>query len=409
MVFTPYKLSLPTTVEPTKGFRANDRVVFKMPIERGTQTRERSVRLNGILQLLQLNGLNQEVPVVASNKLFLSPLVGVSGCMRQLTSYGRAQSGEVQLENIFEYGRWVAMKNEASHNSYWATSGDSMLEVMNYENFNYQDGTAPDVKMAGCNLLFPPDAPYVNPEDELIQQAEMPFSLDLDICLNSANIPSSKFQELSISIVLQDVAKSGLVSRSGTPTTFIYALKNLEVRYICDPETVKGPVVLEIKDNSFNGTVLNKISALEHSPSCNFHSIACSFLKQGHDNATNNLVYDYLAREVITEGVDYFELKINGSSQMAPLKYPLRFRQTEHAMNYIMSLNNGSWSENALSYPKMTADGTIVGSVKNGYGLGAHLFQEMPNNTRVQFNLALLSAPSDNYRAFFYVIGSLQI
>jgi hypothetical protein len=399
MVFTPYKLSLPTTVEPTKGFQANDRVVFKMPIERGTQTRERSIRLNGILELSKLNSSNLPVPIVADDLLFLSPQAGVSGCMRQLTSYGRAQSGEVQLENIFEYGRWVAMKNEASHNSYWATSGDSMLEVMNYENFNYQDGTAPDTKMRGCNLLFPQDA----------LQFQMPFSLDLDICLNSANIPSSKFQELSISIVLQDVAKSGLVSRSGTPTTFIYALKNLEVRYICDPETVKGPVVLEIKDNSFNGTVLNKISALEHSPSCNFHSIACVFLKQGHDNATNNLVYDYLAREVITEGEDYFELKINGSSQMAPLKYPLRFRQTEHAMNYIMSLNNGSWSENALSYPKMTADGTIVGSVKNGYGLGAHLFQEMPNNTRVQFNLALLSAPSDNYRAFFYVIGSLQI
>lgn len=400
MVFTPYKLSLPTTVEPTKGFQANDRVVFKMPIERGTQTRERSIRLNGILELSKLNSNNQPEPVdEETDKLFLSPLAGVSGCIRQLTSYGRAQSGEVQLENIFEYGRWVAMKNEASHNSYWATSGDSMLEIMNYENFNYQNGTAPDVKMAGCNLLFPQDA----------LKSQMPFSVDLDICLNSANIPSSKFQELSISIVLQDVAKSGLVSRSGTPTTFIYALKNLEVRYICDPETVKGPVVLEIKDNSFNGTVLNKISALEHSPSTSFHSIACSFLKQGHDNATNELVYDYLAREVITEGVDYFELKINGSSQMAPLKYPLRFRQTEHAMNYILSLNGGAWSENALSYPKMTADGSIVGSVKNGYGLGAHLFQEMPNNTRVQFNLALLSAPSDNYRAFFYVIGSLQI
>lgn len=393
MVFTPYKISLPTTVEPAKGFRANDRVVVKMPIEVATQTRERSVRLNGILQLLKLDGSNQEVPVETSDKVFLSPQSGVSGLCRQITSYGRAQNNEVQLENIFEYGRWVGMKNEASHNSYWATSGDSMLEVMNYENFNYQDGTAPDTKMNGCNLLFPPDD----------LQSEMPFSIDLDICLNSANIPHSKFQEVSISIVFQDVAKCGLVSRSGVPTTFIYALKNLEVRYICDPETVKGPLTLQIKDNSFNGTVLNKISALEHSPSTTFHSIACSFLKQGHDNANNNLIYDYLAREAITEGVDYFELKINGSSQMAPLKYPLRFRQTEHAMNYILSLNEGSWSENSLSYPKLN------GATKIGYGLGAHLFQEMPNNTRVQFNLALLSAPSDNYRAFFYVIGSLTV
>ena len=59
----PYKLSLPTSIEPQLGFRSNDRVVFKMPIPQGQQLRKGSIRLNGMLQLLKLNGDGEEVPI----------------------------------------------------------------------------------------------------------------------------------------------------------------------------------------------------------------------------------------------------------------------------------------------------------------------------------------------------------
>jgi hypothetical protein len=387
----PYKLSLPTSVEPQLGFRSNDRVVFKMPIPQGQQLRKGSIRLNGMLQLLKLNGDGEEVAIEDSDLVYLNPNAGVSGCIRQITS---SVNGQI-VETLNEYGRYVASSNEAK----WfqvdsATTGDSMLELMTFSNDAYQTGSAPDGKMtAYTGLLFP-----VNDD-----QSELPFSIDLDIALNSSDMPSSKVQEMEVSLILQDATKCGLVSRSGVATSFLFAMKTLQMRFICDAETNKNPIVLEVKNNSFIGTALNKISNLEHSPAVPFTSIYAVFLKQGHDNSSSNFQYDYLATEAITEGVDYFEVKVNGQSDF--LQFPLRFKQSEMAYNYLLAHHTGEEGalKHGLSY------GKLAQSVKSGYGLGCPFNEELPSGTRIAFNVALNSAPLSAYRAFFYTKGFVKL
>ena len=391
MANIPYKLSLPTTIEPQVGFRSNDRVVFKLPVVQGQQCRKGSVRLNGMLQLLKLNGNGEAIPIVEADKVYLNPNAGISGCIRQITS---SVNGQI-VETLNEYGRLIASSNEAKYFEYdGATTGDSMLELMTYSNDDYQTGSAPDAKMSAyTGLLFPSNA----------AQSELPFSIDLDIALNSATMPGSKVQEMELSIILQDANKCGLVSRSGTPTAFLFAMKTLQVRYICDAETMKEPVVLEVKNNSFIGTALNKISTLEHSPAVPFTSMFATFLKQGHDNTSTSFTYDYLASEAITEGVDYFEVKINGASDF--LRFPLRFKQTEMAYNYLLSHHVGEEGalKHGLSY------GKLAQTVKTGYGLGCPFTEELPAGTRVAFNIALNNAPALAYRAFFYTKGFVKL
>jgi hypothetical protein len=388
----PYKLSLPTSIEPQIGFRSNDRVVFKLPVTQGQQCRKGSIRLNGMLQLLKLDGNGDEDPIDEEDKVFLNPNAGVSGCIRQITS---SVNGQI-IETINEYGRYVASSNEAK----WfqvdsATTGDSMLELMTYSNDDYQTGSAPDAKMqAYTGLLFPVD----------VNQSELPFSIDLDIAVNSSDMPASKVQEMEVSLILQDATKCGLVSKSGTPTTFLFAMKTLQMRYICDAETKKDAVVLEVKNNSFIGTALNKISNLEHSPAVPFTSIYAVFLKQGHDNSSTNFQYDYLATEAITEGVDYFEVKVNGQSDY--LQFPLRFKQAEMTYNYLLAHHVGEESnslKHGLSY------GKLAQTVKTGYGLGCPFTGELPAGTRIAFNVALNAAPAAAYRAFFYTKGFVKL
>lgn len=387
----PYKLSLPTTIEPQDGFRSNDRVVFKLPVTQGTQCRKGSVRLNGMCQLLKLNGSGVPIPIAPEDKVYLNPNAGISGCIRQITS---SVNGQI-VETINEYGRYVASSNEAKYFQVdGCTTGDSMLELMTFSNDSYAIGGAPDAKMqAYTGLLFPS-----NPS-----QSELPFSIDLDIAVNSSHMPSSKVQEMEVSIILQDANKCGLVSRSDTPTAFLFAFKTLQMRYICDAETHKGPVVLEVKNNSFIGTALNKISNLEHSPAVPFNSIYAVFLKQGNDNTATNFVYDYLASEAITEKVDYFEVKVNGQNDY--LQFPLRFIQTEQQYNYLLAHHVGEEGalKHGLSY------GKLAQTLKTGYGLGCPFTEELPAGTRIAFNLALQSAPVNAYRAFFYTKGFVQL
>ena len=389
----PYKLSLPTSIEPQIGFRSNDRVVFKLPVTQGQQCRKGSVRLNGMLELLKLNSNGEAIPIVEADKVYLNPNAGVSGCIRQITS---SVNGQI-VETINEYGRYVASSNEAKYFQFdGCTKGDSLLEIMTYSNDDYQTGSAPDAKMkAYTGLLFPTDS---------AAQSELPFSIDLDIALNSSDMPSSKVQEMEVSLILQDATKCGLVSKSGTPTAFLFAMKTLQVRYICDAETHKGPIIAEVKNNSFIGTALNKISNLEHSPAVPFTSIYAVFLKQGHDNSATNFQYDYLATEAITEGVDNFEVKINGMNNY--LQFPLRFKQAEMAYNYLLAHHageEGSSLKHGLSY------GKLAQTVKTGYGLGCPFTEELPAGTRVQFNIALNTAPELAYRAFFYTKGFVQL
>jgi hypothetical protein len=141
----PYKLSLPTSIEPQIGFRSNDRVVFKLPVTQGQQCRKGSIRLNGMLELLKLNGNGEAIPIVEADKVYLNPNAGVSGCIRQITS---SVNGQI-VETINEYGRYVASSNEAKYfQCEGCTKGDSMLEIMTYSNDDYQTGSAPDAKIS---------------------------------------------------------------------------------------------------------------------------------------------------------------------------------------------------------------------------------------------------------------------
>jgi hypothetical protein len=389
---TPYKLSLPTTVEPTEGFSPNDRVVFRCPLEQGSQTKERSFRLNGILQLQKYTTVDNVLAwraIEASDKCFLNPFAGVNGVIRQVIV---SINGQI-VENILEYHRMVALLNQTK----WyaldgATTGDSMLELMNYSNDGYMVGD--DAKAQAYNgLLFPINA----------NQSELPFSIDLDVCVNSAVLPASKVNEVEFTFIFEDTTKCGLVSKSGVSTQFRYALKNIEMRYQCVPEAQKGDVIMEVKGNSAILTVLNKISALEHAPSSPFNSMFCSFLKQTDTNSSSSsLTKDYLATDAITEQVDYFEVKLNGSN--GALSYPLRFKETEMAYSFLLACKQGDWdAKHALSYASLSQ------SQKTGYGLGCPFFSEYPNGSRVQFNLALKEAPATPYMAYFYTIGHIKL
>jgi hypothetical protein len=172
------------------------------------------------------------------------------------------------------------------------------------------------------------------------------------------------------------------------------------MRYICVPEVPnKAPVLLEIKNNSAMLSVLNKISALEHTPSTPFNSMFCSFLKSKTN--VEPFTYDYLATEAITEKVDYFEVKLNGAS--GALSYPLRFIQSEMQYNFLLATKQGEWdAKHSLTYS------SLAQNTKTGYGLGCAFFQELPPS-RVQFNLALKSVPSTQYTSYFYTIGHVQL
>lgn len=383
---TPYKLSLPTTVESAQGFSGNDRVVFRCPIS--GQTKERSFRLNGILQLQKLSG-SSWVAIAGTDKCFLNPFAGVNGVIRQVIV---SINGQI-VENILEYHRMVAILNQTKYYQLdGATTGDSMLELMTFSNDGYMVGD--DAKAQAYNgMLFPIDA----------NQSELPFSIDLDVCVNSAPLPSSKVQEVEFTFIFEDITKCGLVSKSGTPTQFRYNLKNLEMRYQCVQEVVKGDVVMEVKGNSAILTVLNKISALEHAPSTPFNSMFASFLKQTNTNTSStSLTKDYLATDAITEQVDYFEVKLNGAN--GSLSYPLRFKQTEMAYNFLLACKQGEWdAKHALTYASLSQ------TQKTGYGLGCAFFEEKPNGSRVQFNLALKEAPATPYMSYFYTIGHIKL
>ncbi|MFO0004203.1 MAG: hypothetical protein ACK559_24035, partial [bacterium] len=96
------------------------------------------------------------------------------------------------------------MKNEAKFFQIDnATTTQSMLELMTYSNDAYAVGD--DLKI---NILQGLKYPSVT------NTSELPFSIDLDICLNSSteNIPFSRTGEVEISIILQDITKAGITA-----------------------------------------------------------------------------------------------------------------------------------------------------------------------------------------------------
>lgn len=394
-----YNLVLPTSTDPRAlGWTQNDRVVFKIN-NPGQFFRKGTLRFNGLLNLVRtVNGTS--FAVNASDQIRLNPNAGVSGLIYQVTTKFNGST----VESIMNYGKVIALKNEAKwYEIDTATTTDSMLELMTYSNDAYAGGD--DLKINILQGLKFPSG--LNP-----LSSELPFSIDLDICLNSSteNIPFTRLGEVEISILLQDITKSGITALGGiTGATYSYYMKNLEMRYITDAEGVdSGAIVLEIKNESHVPTILNKTSALEFAPSNAFDSVVCSFLKQGHDSTSASLNYDWLASEAITEQIEYLEVKVNGRDDF--LRYPLRFQTSEILYNYLLA-----WSPYIHAYDDLTVNRhgltyTKLGNaLPTGYGMGCHLYGGLDAGTRISFNLTLKNVPSTPYRAFFYTLGKLII
>jgi len=393
-----YNLVLPTSTDPRAlGWTQNDRVVFKIN-NPGQALRKGTLRFNGLLTIFRtVNGVSSKVD--STDQIRLNPNAGVSGLIYQASTRFNGAS----VETINNYGRILALKNEAKfYQMDNATSTNSMLQLMTYSNDAYATGD--DLKI---NILQGLKYPSV------ANTSELPFSIDLDICVNSStvNIPFTRTGEIEISLILQDITKSGITALGNIPNaTYSYYMKNIEMRYITDELTAddKGAIVLEIKNEAHVPTILNKTSALEFASTNAFDSVVCSFLKQGHDSTNASLAYDWLASEAITEQIEYLEVKVNGRDDF--LKYPLRFNTTEVIYNYLLA-----WSPYIHIYDDLTVNRhgltyTKLGNtLPTGFGMGCHLYGGLDAGTRLSFNLTLKSPPITPYRAFIVTLGKLLL
>ena len=388
-----YSQVLPTSVEPAKGFAANERVVFEIN-HQNQQIRPKSVRLNGVLQLWRdhVGG----TPVDDSDQLYLDPDAGVNGFIYQIST----EFGNSNVETINDYGRWVKMKNEATYAQLdHCTSTDSMLELMTYSQDGQKGGKAKINQTLG--MKFPIDA----------TSSELPFSVDLDICVNNSvePLPYKRTGQIKLSILTQDNTRCGMrTTVTPNTNTYCYSMKYLEVRYLADPEAEKaGAIILETKSLDHIPTLVNKYSGVQFSPSHAFDSVVCSFLKTGHDAKANDFTtYNYLETESITEQIDYLEVKINNKDNV--LEYPLIKQTSEILYNYLLAwhpyihpLTEATVSKHGLTYSKL--------SNHVGFGVGLHLYGGVDAGTKVAFNISLKSVPADSYRMFFYSIGKLII
>lgn len=402
-----YQLVLPTSVEPQNGWTASDRCVFIVNHE-NQQMRPGTFRLNGVLNLSRVeNGTS--TPITTADQLMLNPNAGISAFIRQI----QTKFGSSTVETINEFGRFVALKNE---NRYYqvdnATSTDSMLELMTYS--NNADVTGTDLKInVTQGMKFP--------IDNSTTASELPFSLDLDICLNNSvdPLPYSRTGQIEVAIIFQDNNKCGMkCANIESGVSYTYSIKNLETRFIADPEQEhKGGIILETKCLSHNPTILNRISALEFAPSNEFDSVVCGFLKQGHDSTNTSFNYDYLASEAITEQIEYLEVKINGQDYNKGLKYPLRFQTSEILYNFLCAwrpLIHGdedtSVTKHGLSYVKL-GNGEPQNTIPTGFGIGCRFMDGIAAGNKVCFNISLKSNPNPitPYRCYFYTIGKLII
>jgi hypothetical protein len=386
---------LPTTVEQAQGFVANDRVVFQINHE-GQQLRPKKVRLNGLLQLWRDSvGGNK---VTATDKLLLDPDAGVNGFIRQITT----RFGNNTVECINDYGRWCKMKNEAKmYQIDNATSSDSMLELMTYSNDAYVGGD--DLKInVTQGMKFPLD-PGSN---------EIPFSIDLDICVNGSNepIPYSRTGQIEIAIILQDNTKCGMLSKLTPNTnTYCYSMKYLEVRYLADPEQQHaGAIILETKSQDHIPTILNKFNGIQFSPAHAYDSIVCTFLKSTHNSTAANFNYNYLESEAISEQIDYLEFKLDGHDDV--LQYPLMKQTSEILYNYLLSWKPYIHQSDDMEVKKHGLTyGKLANANKSGFGVGVHLHGGANAGSKATFNIILKDKPTEPYRMYFYAIGKLII
>jgi hypothetical protein len=386
-MFSPYKLSQPTSLEPAPdGWGANDRVVFLLPLDKGMALRKGSIRLNATLLLKRIvDGV--PVAVDSTDKIALNPNCGANGVIKMITTMVNGQS----VENVIEFSRLIALKNEAEYYQLdHAVSSDAMMELMGFSNDGQLTGGGSN-QFTG--MKFPIDA----------SSGELPFSLDLDFCLNNTNqdIPSSKVQNMEVSIQFQDINKTGIVSSGGiSGATYSYNLKRLEMRYMTNPEVKQSePLIMQIQSNCAIPSVYQSLQAnLTFAPAQPFNRVFAGFLDSAV-NPTNALTTDYLQSEALPL-IDYLEIKVNNSNDDV-VQFPLRFQTTEILYNYLHAVCGDKIQKHGLTYSKL-GNGS-------GYGLGLDLVEQVPAGTNVQFNINFKTLPLTTYRSYWYSIGEIQL
>ena len=401
-----YNLSQPTSIEnPTTGWVANTQATFLINAV-GQQIRPKSMRLNGVLELAQLVG-GVPTALTAADKVSLGNS-GVHGFIRAIN----VRFNGVIVESISsDYGRFVALKNEATkYQIDQTTVTNDMLALCCYS--NDANDTGNDVK----NLQYLGSANQIT-NDTLDTWSQLPFSILLDACFNSSTValPNSRTGEIQIDIFFQDVTKSGLVSRFAGNRYYDYQIKNLEMRYLSDPEVKMvgegkgGAIILEQKTCAHIGTIQNLSNNIEFSVSNAVDTVVCGFLATGHDNTSNSFGFDYTAGEALVEKLNYLEIKINGADSI--IQHPLQYQASEVIYNYLLAwrpyiqTNDPLLVErHSLTYTKLGAGNNTV---QTGFGVGCNLFGGVQSGSRVGFNMQLQAVPANSYRAYFFTIGKL--
>jgi len=391
-----YNLTLPTTIETADGFQQQTNAVFILnPM--GQQIRQRSIRLNGILELQNNTDLNDVRPLTVADKVSLSN-AGMHGFIRQINT---KMNGSI-VETFVDYGKFKSLRNEATNYQIdQATTTTHMLSLVSYSNDADKSGL--DVKnLQSQGMAFP-----AIPVDE--DWTQLPFSIVLDICLNNSNapLPYSKTGEIEINVFFQDVFKCGITS-AVAGQNFTYRVKNLEMRYLTDPE-VKNPatITMEVKSQAHIGTLVNQTSNIEFNLSAPADSVLAGFLKTGQDNSTNNFLFNYCGSTAISEveALNYLQVKVNGQDDI--LQFLLQFQQVEIQYNYLLAHHPLIFGNESMSVARHGMSYTKLGQQEQGFGVGCNFVGGLPSGSRVSFLMNLASVPLVGYRAYFFSIGKL--
>jgi hypothetical protein len=389
-----YNLTLPTTIETADGFQPMNNAVFLLnPV--GQQIRQRSVRLNGILQIQNITGAPRAL--TAADKVSLSN----GGCHSFIRQINVKMGGSI-IETFVDYGKFKSLRNEATNYQLDnATTTTDMLSLVSFSNDADKSGL--DVKNAqSLGMRF-----NAIPTDDTWTQ--LPFSIVLDCCVNNSNypLPYSKTGEIEINVFFQDVFKSGITSQN-VGQNFTYRVKNLEMRYLTDPD-MKNPatITMEVKSQAHIGTLVNQTSNIEFNLSAPADSILAGFLKTGQDNSTGDFQYNYCGSTAISEveKLNYLQVKVNGQDDI--LQFLLQFQQAEIQYNYLLSHHPLIFGNESMSVARHGMSYTKLGENEQGFGVGCNFVGGLESGTRVSFLMNLASVPLVSYRAFFFSIGKL--
>jgi hypothetical protein len=402
-----YNVALPTSQEPilngdltdlgyTTGWMESDRIVFKINAP-GRKIRPGTVRVNATLQILKQLADGSYDQISDTDKVVLNPNAGLHGFVKSV----QIKFGSSIVYFLDEYGRFVAMKNEAKkHQIDNGTLGNSLCEMRAFSNDAQEQGIdfKPNISLGLLNPVF------VN------GSAELPFSLRLDCPLNNCqeHIPFSRTQEIEISIILQESLKTGMVGYGLNMNDKLkYLFNNVELRFMADADNGEntGAILMETAQLQYAPPILNRTAGIEFTSSNEFDAVVCSFLSSAHV-PSDSTSYDYLATEAITELVDYLEIKINGVSDF--IEYPLTLNTIEIMYNYLLSFqpyinayDDTGLKKHGLSYGKLNQP------TKTGFGIGCPFFGGRESGTVVNFNLSLKAVPLVPYNSFMYTIGRL--